>query len=56
MLLEAEIKRADGKTTGEVCREPGSPSRATTAGARNAVACRYHKPGSSRTWSVMMPA
>ena len=56
MLREAEIKLAGGKTTGEVCREPGSPSRATTAGARNAVACRYHKPGSSRTWSVMMPA
>jgi hypothetical protein len=28
MLREAEIKLAGGKTTGEVCREPGQP-RAT---------------------------
>ena len=38
MLRKAEIRLAGGKTTGEACRELGSPGKATTAGSRNTAA------------------
>ena len=56
MVREAEIKLAGGKTTGEVCRELGISEQSYYRWRKEYGACRYPRPGNSRTWSVRMPA